>query len=386
MVCGDFWFTKIFRRGLNLELFESEQANLFPYFFTENRKPSLPLVLPQQPCQGDIMEQVLLSHGAGGREMLALIEGVFLAAYRAPDFIGDDSAVLNFGPHSLAFTTDSFVVAPLFFPGGDIGRLAVAGTVNDLLTAGARPIALSASFILEEGLPLDTLTAIAASMRQAADQGRVTIVTGDTKVVPKGAADQIFITTAGVGAVLKPGVSGAAAGVGDQIILTGSVGDHGTAVMLARENLLKGEDILSDVAPLTGLIMSLLEADCEIHAMRDPTRGGIAAALNEIARQSQVSIEIDEAQIPVKPGVAAACEALGLEVFQVANEGKMLIFVAPEDAPKTLALAQKSPYGQEAQIIGEVKPGPPGRVQVRTSIGTARLLEMPSGELLPRIC
>ncbi len=332
------------------------------------------------------MERVLLSHGAGGREMVALIESVFLAKYRAPDFTGDDSAILNFGSQALAFTTDSFVVDPLFFPGGDIGRLAVAGTVNDLLTAGARPLALAASFIIEEGFKIDTLTAIAASMRQAADEGRVAIVTGDTKVVAKGSADKLFITTAGVGAVLRPNVSGAAAVPGDKIILTGSVGDHGTAVMLARENLLKGEGIESDVAPLTELIVNLLEANCEIHAMRDPTRGGIAAALNEIARQSQVSIEIDEARIPVKPGVAAACEALGLEVFQVANEGKMLIFVAPEDAARALAIVKANPYGQEARIIGQVKPSPAGRVQVRTSIGTARILDPPSGELLPRIC
>jgi hydrogenase expression/formation protein HypE len=332
------------------------------------------------------MERVLLSHGAGGREMVALIEQVFLAKYRAPDFTGDDSAILNFGSQALAFTTDSFVVDPLFFPGGDIGRLAIAGTVNDLLTAGARPLALAASFIIEEGFKIDTLTVIAASMRQAADEGRVAIVTGDTKVVPKGSADKLFITTAGVGAVLRPNVSGAAAVPGDKIILTGSVGDHGTAVMLARENLLKGEGIESDVAPLTELIVNLLEADCEIHAMRDPTRGGIAAALNEIARQSQVMLEIDEAQIPVKPGVAAVCEALGLEVFQVANEGKMLIFVTPQDATKVLAVVRQNHYGRDARLIGEVKPFPAGRVQVRTSIGTCRILDPPSGDLLPRIC
>jgi len=318
--------------------------------------------------------------------MVLLIEQVFLAGYGAPGFSRDDSAVLTLGSHSLAFTTDSYVVAPLFFPGGDIGRLAVAGTVNDLLTAGARPLVLSASFIIEEGFPINALSAIAASMRQAADEGRVTIVTGDTKVVPKGAADQVFITTAGVGAILRPGVSGAAAVPGDRIILTGSVGDHGTAVMLARENLLKGEDIFSDVAPLTELIVNLLEADCEIHAMRDPTRGGIAAALNEIARQSQVAIQIEETQVPVKPGVAAACEALGLEVFQVANEGKMLLFVAPQDAQRALTTTRASRYGEEAEIIGEVKAGTPGRVQVRTSIGTTRILDHPSGELLPRIC
>ncbi len=332
------------------------------------------------------MKRILLSHGAGGREMAALIQEVFLASYGAPDYTGDDSATLGFGAHQLAFTTDSFVVDPLFFPGGDIGRLAVAGTVNDLLTAAARPLVLSASFILEEGLELAVLSAIADSMRRTAQEAGVSIVTGDTKVVPKGSADKVFITTAGLGMVLRPGVSGAAAVPGDQIILTGSVGDHGTAVMLAREKLLVGEGIASDAAPLTELVLRLLAEGCQVHVMRDPTRGGIAASLNEIARQSQVSMEIKEARVPVRPAVAAACEALGLDVFQVANEGKMLIIVAPEDAARALTLARQSPYGQEAMIIGEVGSGPPGRVQVRTVIGTARLLDPPSGDLLPRIC
>ncbi len=343
--------------------------------FTENRK-----------SKTENIPRILLSHGAGGREMTVLIDQVFLACYAPPNLTGDDSAVLEIGSHRLAFTTDSFVVDPLFFPGGDIGRLAVAGTVNDLLTAAARPLFLSASFILEEGLEIATLTAIAASMRQTAEECGVAIVTGDTKVVPRGHADKLFITTTGVGPVLRPGVSGASARPGDQIILTGSVGDHGAAVMLAREKLLDGGSMESDVAPLTDLVLPLLEASCDIHAMRDPTRGGIAAALNEIARQSGVSMEIEEALVPVKPSVAAACEALGLDVFQVANEGKMLIFVAPEDAPRALALARQSRYGREARIIGEVRAQPAGRVQVRTVIGTARILDPPMGELLPRIC
>ena len=221
------------------------------------------------------MKHILLSHGAGGREMTTLIEEVFLSRYGVPDrWRRQRHRAL--GSHRLAFTTDSFVVDPLFFPGGDIGRLAVAGTVNDLLTAAARPLALSASFILEEGLEIDILKAIAESMQQAAAECGVTIVTGDTKVVPKGSADKVFITTAGVGLVLRPGVSGAAARPGDKIILTGSVGDHGTAVMLAREKLLDGEAIASDAAPLTELVLNLLEAGCDVHTMRDPTRGGIA--------------------------------------------------------------------------------------------------------------
>jgi hydrogenase expression/formation protein HypE len=332
------------------------------------------------------MSRILLSHGAGGREMTALIDEVFLARYGDPSRPGDDSATLPLGAHQLAFTTDSFVVDPLFFPGGDIGRLAVAGTVNDLLTAAARPLVLSASFILEEGLKIDTLKTIAESMRATAAEAGVAIVTGDTKVVPRGAADKVFITTAGVGQVLRPGVSGAAALPGDEIILTGTVGDHGAAVLLAREQLLGGEAIASDTAPLTGLVLNLLAEGVEIHAMRDPTRGGLAAALNEMARQSQVAMEIIEARVPVQPAVAAACEALGLDVFQVANEGKMLILVAPEDAAKALFIIRRSPYGEAARVIGRVNQAPPGRVQVKTVIGTARLLDPPSGDLLPRIC
>jgi hydrogenase expression/formation protein HypE len=333
------------------------------------------------------MKHILLSHGAGGREMTTLIEQVFLSSYGARDYTGDDSATLFLGSHRLAFTTDSFVVDPLFFPGGDIGRLAVAGTVNDLLTAAARPLALSASFILEEGLEIDTLVAIADSMQRTAAECGVSIVTGDTKVVPRGSADKVFITTAGVGLVLRQGVSGAAARPGDQIILTGSVGDHGTAVMLAREKLLEGgEAIASDAAPLSDLVLPLIEAGCAVRAMRDPTRGGIAGSLNEIARQSQVAMEVSEALIPVKPAVAAACEALGLDAYKVANEGKMLIIVAPEDAGRALEIIRGSRYGAEAALIGEVTDKPAGRVTVRTTIGTARLLDPPAGYLLPRIC
>jgi hydrogenase expression/formation protein HypE len=332
------------------------------------------------------MKRILMSHGAGGREMAALIEEVFLARYGAPGLPGDDSAVLGLAGQKLAFTTDSFVVDPLFFPGGDIGRLAVAGTVNDLLTAAARPLVLSASFILEEGLDFAVLEAAAESMRLTAAEAGVAIVTGDTKVVPKGSADKMFITTAGLGLVLRPGVSGAAALPGDRILLTGSVGDHGAAVMLAREKLLGGEAIASDAAPLSDLVLRLLEEEVEVHVMRDPTRGGIASSLNEIARQSQVSLTIEEARVPVKPAVAAACEALGLDVFKVANEGKMLIIVAPGDADRALALVKQSRYGEEASLIGAVGSGPPGRVQVRTVIGTARILDPPAGDLLPRIC
>jgi len=332
------------------------------------------------------MDRVLLSHGAGGQEMGELIRRVFLAAYGSEASQPDDSAVLRLDSPDIAFTTDSFVVSPLFFPGGDIGRLAVAGTVNDLLTAGARPLILSASFIIEEGFSLDDLQSIAGSMAQTSAEAGVAIVTGDTKVVPRGAADGLFITTSGVGRIMSPGISGAAVRAGDRVILTGSVGDHGTAVMLAREKLLAGEDIKSDTAPLTDFVLKILDASLPVHAMRDPTRGGVAAALNEIARQAQVLVEIVEAHIPVKPGVTAACEALGIEVLHVANEGKMLIFVAPEAADQALDLIRASRYGREAQIIGTVQSDSPGRVHLRTRLGTTRLLDPPTGELLPRIC
>ena len=332
------------------------------------------------------MPRILLSHGAGGREMLNLIEQVFRRHYSPAEVSQDDSAILTLEAVNLAFTTDAFVVSPLFFPGGDIGRLAVAGTVNDLLTAGARPIALAAAFILEEGFPIASLQRLTDSMQQTAAEAGVSIVTGDTKVVPRGSADQVFITTSGLGVVLRPGVSGASARPGDAVILTGSVGDHGTAVMLAREKFLTGENIVSDAAPLTDIVLNLLAAGVEIHALRDPTRGGLAATLNEIAGQSRTAMEIRETQVPIQPAVAAACEALGLDPFTVANEGKMVVVVAPQDADRALKLIRGCRYGQEAQIIGEVKDGPAGRVQVRTVLGTARLLEMPSGELLPRIC
>ncbi len=332
------------------------------------------------------MDKILLSHGAGGREMVELIERVFLEGYGDQPAPGDDSATLTVPSGRLAFTTDAFVVDPLFFPGGDIGRLAVAGTVNDLLTAAAKPLALAISFIIEEGLEVAVLASIARSIRQTADEAGVRIVTGDTKVVPRGSADKVFITTTGLGEVLRPGVSGAAVRPGDKIILTGGVGEHGMAVMLAREQLVDAGNIVSDVAPLTDIVLNLMQAGRSLHAMRDPTRGGLAAALNEIARQSAVALEIHEDCIPVQPGVAAAAEALGLDVLTVANEGKMLILVAAGDADNALDIVRRSRYGGQARIIGEALPGPAGRVTVRTAFGTSRFLDFPSGELLPRIC
>lgn len=330
-------------------------------------------------------ERVTLSHGAGGQATRGLVEQVFEREFGAR-VAGDDSATIDLGGGPVAFTTDSFVVDPIFFPGGDIGRLAVAGTVNDLLTAAARPVALSISVIIEEGLELETLRRIARSVRNTADESGAAVVTGDTKVVPRGSADRLFITTSGVGAVMRPGVSGAAVRPGDRLILTGTAGDHGTAVMLAREDLLSGDAVASDTAPLTDIVMSLIDSGCEVRAMRDPTRGGIASALNEIARQSGVCIRIEETAVPVKPPVAAACEALGLDPLQMANEGKMLVFAAAPDAERALSVVRACRYGEEARIIGEVTPGPAGRVTARTSFGTYRIVDMPSGELLPRIC
>lgn len=328
------------------------------------------------------VDRITLSHGAGGQAMSDLIESVFLAAYGSSDALRDDSAVIG----DLAFTTDSFVVSPIFFPGGDIGRLAVSGTVNDLLTAAARPIAIAASFIIEEGLEVDILNRVAESMRATADECGVKIVTGDTKVVPRGSADKLFITTTGIGRVMRPGVSGASARPGDAVILTGTVGDHGAAVMLARENLLNAVEVESDVAPLVEIVVNLVESGCEVHTMRDPTRGGIGSALNEIALQSGTAIQIDENLISIRPSVRAACEALGIDPYYMASEGRMLIITSPQDAQKALNVIRSSRYGENAAIIGEVHPTPAGRVLVRTAIGTSRILTKPSGELLPRIC
>ena len=331
-------------------------------------------------------DRVMLSHGSGGTAMSDLVDEVFLAAYGDTNLPGDDSAVLAVEAGAVAFTTDAFVVEPIFFPGGDIGRLAIAGTVNDILTSGAKPIAISASFVIEEGFMMDDLRTIAASMRRAADECAVRIVTGDTKVVPRGAADKIFVTTSGIGVVLRRGISGASAVPGDNVILTGSIGDHGMAVMLAREHLLEADEITSDVAPLTDIVLNLLDSGCEIHAMRDPTRGGVGSALNEIARQSDVMIAIEEERIKIRPAVRAACEALGLDPLYVANEGKMLIIVPPEHAERALSIVRSSRYGDEAEIVGQVHAAPASRVQMSTTIGTSRILPPPTGELLPRIC
>jgi hydrogenase expression/formation protein HypE len=339
-------------------------------------------------------DRVLLAHGDGGEMMADLIARIFVSRLGAGDPPGDDAARVGSagsqpaaGSH-LAFTTDAFVVDPIFFPGGDIGRLAVCGTVNDLATAGARPLALSASFILEEGLLITDLERIVDSMAAAAQEARVRVITGDTKVVPRGKADRVYISTSGVGEV-PPGISlsGANARPGDVVIVTGPLGDHGLAVLSRREGLQFQSEIVSDCAPLAAMVQDLLAAAPGVHALRDPTRGGLAAALNEIARQSQVEIEIVEAQVPVRPAVNVACELLGLDPLYAPNEGKMIVIVAPDQAEAALAALCAHRYGREAALIGRVaaasaKP----RVLLRTALGTHRILDRHVGEQMPRIC
>jgi len=331
---------------------------------------------------------ITLDHGGGGRAYRELIHTYFLPRFANPYLEKmDDSAVVEIPQGRVAMTTDCYVVDPIFFPGGNIGSLAICGTVNDLSAQGAQPLFLSAAFILEEGFSLKDLEMILIAMEEASKEAEVTIVTGDTKVVPRGKADKIFINTTGLG-VVQPGVdiSGNNAKIGDKIILSGSIGDHGIAILSQREGLAFDTDLKSDLAPLNHMVRQCLMVSREIHAMRDPTRGGMAATLNEIALQSEVGIRIDEVAIPVKDGVRAACEVLGLDPLYVANEGKLLMFVSPTDAPLVLEEVRKNKYGKEARIIGEVIPDYQGRVIMNTSMGGTRIIEMPLGEQLPRIC
>lgn len=335
-------------------------------------------------------ERILLAHGSGGELSHELIRRMFAPAFANPALARlDDAAVLPAPPSGsrLAFTTDGYVVRPLFFPGGDIGRLAVCGTVNDLAMVGASPLCLSAAVVLEEGFPAADLERIVASMAAAAREAGVEIVTGDTKVVERGAADGCFITTAGVG-VVPPGVdlSGANARPGDVVLLSGPVGDHGLAILSQREGLRFASPLESDVAPLNGLVRALLETAPALHTLRDPTRGGLATTLNEIARQSRVEIIVEEARIPVRPAVQALAELLGLDPLYVANEGKLIAIVAPEAVEAALAALRAHPLGREAAIIGRVQEGRPGRVALRTALGAHRVLDMLAGEQLPRIC
>jgi len=329
-----------------------------------------------------------LSHGAGGRAMAQLIDGLFLEAFRNPALEkADDQAVLDLPPGRVVVSTDSFVVSPLFFPGGDIGSLAVHGTVNDVAMAGATPLHLTAGFIIEEGFPLADLKRIVDSMAGAARQAGVTIVTGDTKVVERGKGDGVFINTTGIG-VVAPGIAPSAdrARPGDLILLSGSIGDHGVAIMSVREGLEFEAPVLSDQAALHTLVTAMVAAAPGIRTLRDPTRGGLAAALNEIASTSGVGMLVREADIPVAPAVLAACELLGLDPMHVANEGKLMAIVDPADAPSVLSALRGHPLGAQAAIIGQVIADERCFVQMDTRFGGRRMVDWLSGEQLPRIC
>jgi hydrogenase expression/formation protein HypE len=333
-------------------------------------------------------DKIILAHGSGGRLSHQLIEEVFKSRFSNELLMqGDDAAEFRIqdAEGRMAFTTDSYVVKPLFFPGGDIGRLAVCGTVNDLSMKGAQPLYLSAGFIIEEGLPLAVLDRIAGSMAAAAGEAGVTIVTGDTKVVEQGACDGLFINTSGVG-VIPAGieVSGANARPGDVVIISGSIGDHGAAVINARNGFGLTGDLSSDVAPLNGLVAEMLQAG-EVRVLRDPTRGGLATTLNEIALQSKATVMVEEQKMPVRPEVLGACEMLGLDPLYVANEGKLVAVVPGRDAERMVSAMRKHPQGRAAAVIGLIEAGKP-QVLLTTLLGSRRPLMMLEGEALPRIC
>ena len=336
----------------------------------------------------DKNDNVLLAHGSGGKLSQELVRRMFVAELDNEALSRmDDAACLSSGGGRLAFTTDSYVVSPIFFPGGDIGKLAVCGTVNDLATSGAVPKYLSLAMIIEEGLPLDDLSRVVASIKASAAEAGVTIVTGDTKVVNRGKADRLFINTAGIGFIPEGrDISGANARPGDIVMLSGSVGDHGMAIMAQREGFSFQVPVTSDCAPLNGMIEAVLGAAEGILVLRDPTRGGLATTLNEIAAQSGAGITIEESAVPVKDSVRGACELLGFDPLYVANEGKMIVIAAPEAADAALAAMHASPYGTDAAVIGRVTAERPGKVVLHTSLGARRVLDMLSGELLPRIC
>ena len=344
-------------------------------------------------------ETVQLAHGGGGRQMRGLIEGLFRPAFAKHALPGEttgaassaepahDSAVIELNGLRVAMTTDTFVVSPLFFPGGDIGKLAVYGTVNDLAMAGARPQFLSTGFVLEEGFPLDELQRIVESMAAAAAEVGVQIVTGDTKVVDRGKGDGVFINTAGVGVVPEGiDVSPRRVAPGDAVLVSGDLGRHGMAIMSVREGLEFETALESDCASLAGLVETLLEAGGDIHCLRDLTRGGLAAALNEIAMDASVGVELDEAAIPVSVPVASACELLGLDPLYVANEGRLVAFVPAEAAEEVLTRMRTHPAAPQAAIIGTVTEEHPGTVELRGMLGAGRIVDLLSGEQMPRIC
>jgi hydrogenase expression/formation protein HypE len=333
-------------------------------------------------------DRIVMAHGGGGRLSADLLRKVFLPAYGNQILSRlEDQATLDWEGGRLAFTTDSFVVRPIFFPGGDIGKLSVNGTVNDLAVGGARPLYLSAAFILEEGLPVADLARIAGSMSEAARLARVSLVTGDTKVVDQGKGDQVFITTAGVG-VVPAGMSLSIrnARPGDRLVLSGTIGDHGMAILSRREGIELESAMESDTAPLGDLAQAALRACPSIRAMRDPTRGGLASTLNELAQASGVGVRIDEQRIPVRPDVKGACELLGLDPLYVANEGKLVAVLPAKDAERLVEALREFPLGRNAAVIGEIVAEGPGLVRATSRVGGERIVSLLAGEPLPRIC
>lgn len=333
-------------------------------------------------------DKILLEHGGGGLLSNELISEYFLPRFKNPLLERlEDSAVLTIGNQKFCFTTDSYVVSPIFFPGGNIGSLAVHGTVNDLAVCGGKPLYMSCGFILEEGFPFESLQTVIKTMGEAAAEAGVQIVTGDTKVVARGAADGIFINTSGIGIVEYAGVlSVKNIQPGDAMIVSGTIGDHGAAIIGVRENLSLTSDILSDSAPLNGLISEILKVSPNVHCMRDATRGGLGAILAEIAKSARVRIDVDEKSIPVRDNVRGVCEILGFDPLFMANEGKMILFCSESDADIILKTMCKHKYGHDAAIIGHVSKASAGRVVLTTSIGGERIIDLPTGELVPRIC
>lgn len=334
------------------------------------------------------IDKILLDHGSGGKMSHQLITDMILPIFDNPMLeVLHDGAIFDIAKQRMAFSTDTYVVDPIFFPGGSIGKLAVNGTVNDLAMCGAAPLYLSAGLIIEEGFSLTDLGKILKDMALAAEKANVKVVTGDTKVVPKGAVDKIFVNTSGIGLIPRQvDISSHRARPGDKVIISGSIADHGMTVLTQREGMIFDSPVISDTAPLNHMVTKMLAAHKDIHVLRDPTRGGVGTALNEIAGKSGVGIKIYEEKIPLKKEIAGICELLGFDPFYVANEGKLIAFVAPDYAEKVLAAIRADEFGQDACIIGEAIADNPGKVIMQTSIGGSRIVDMLTGEQLPRIC
>ena len=341
------------------------------------------------PLPREHKDRIVIGHGSGGKMMADLIKDKFFPPLANPALLaGNDAGVVELGDGvRLAISTDAHVVSPLFFPGGDIGKLAVCGTVNDVAMVGAKPLYLTASFILEEGLEISILDSVIESMKKAAEEAGVQIISGDTKVVAHGEADGLYISTTGVGLIdPKIKIGGAEAKPGDLVIISGTIGDHGISVLEARGELGFKTNLKSDIAPLNHMVQEMLEASENIHVLRDPTRGGVASSLNEIAVQSNAGILLNENTLPIKPEVSAACEMLGFDPLYVANEGKLIAIVNENDAGKVLDVILKNKYGKNAAIIGSVDEAPSGRVLLKTALGSTRIVDLLAGEMLPRIC